>query len=131
MGRLAGDGGGGRVEGGDRVLDDGAAGLAAVALVNGQPSHDSISPTLTYYLAGAGTSAAPTEVGSYSVVASFPGDSSYKPASASTTFTITQAPLTVTPANATKVYGQADNALTGTIGCPASAPPSAEVTFPP
>jgi hypothetical protein len=61
-------------------------------------SLEGVTPTLTYYAGGsaAGTplAGAPTAAGVYTVVASFAGSTDYTSASSSTTFTITDAPLT-------------------------------------
>jgi MBG domain (YGX type)/RTX calcium-binding nonapeptide repeat (4 copies) len=60
-------------------------------------------------------SAAPLSAGTYIVKASFPGSLDYTPASASTTFTIAPAPLTVTANNQTIVYAQPLPTLGGTL----------------
>jgi streptogramin lyase len=75
--------------------------------------------TLTYYagnpVTGTALSGAPTAPGTYSVVASFAGNGNYTPATASTTFTIAPAPLTVTVNSVSAIYGQPLPTLTGTI----------------
>ncbi len=90
--------------------------FSATALVNGQFSLDKITPKLTYYkgtsASGTGSSTAPTNAGTYTVVASYAGDATYASASATTTFTINPAPLTASiVGNPTKVY---DGATTAT-----------------
>ena len=73
---------------GDTVSGVGSDATAAVSL-------ESVAPTLTYYAGtsatGSGSSSAPTTVGTYTVLASFAGSTDYTSASASTTFTISQA----------------------------------------
>src|SRR5262249_23171358 len=78
--------------------------------------------TFTYYAgptaSGSPLADAPTDAGTYTVVASFiSSDGSFASAvSAPVTFVISPAPLTVTVASASKVYGQDDStSLTGTI----------------
>jgi hypothetical protein len=83
--------------------------FSATALVNGTASLDNITPTLTYYsgtsASGTGSSTAPTNAGTYTVMAYFAGDATYGSASATTTFTINPAPLTASiVGNPTKVY---------------------------
>ena len=82
------------------------------------------SPTVTYaYYNGGDTgltnplAAAPTNAGNYLVVAAFAGNSLYAASTSQpVAFTIGQATLTVTIADASKVYGANDAAsLTGTI----------------
>ena len=62
-------------------------------------SLEGVSPTLTYYAGssptGTALSGAPTNVGTYTVLATFAGSADYTPASASATFTIGQASATV------------------------------------
>ncbi len=74
--------------------------------------------TLTTTLTATTTCNAPNSglsVGSYTVIFSYTGDSNYSPASGTVTLTVTQAPLTVTVNNATRVYGAANPTLTGTL----------------
>jgi hypothetical protein len=79
-------------------------GISATASVSGvvvgvdnsfAASLESASPTLTYYsgssVSGSGTSIAPTQAGTYTVVASFPGCTDYASASSQSTFAITKA----------------------------------------
>lgn len=72
-------------------------------------SLEGISPTLVYYSGSAPTGTplvgAPSNAGTYTVLASFPGSNDYGLANSNTTFTITPATLTVTAA-AIKAYGQ-------------------------
>ncbi len=83
---------------------------ATITGTNGQPgtSLEGVGLTLAYY---AGTRArgtplpgAPTAAGTYTVVASFAGSANYNPASAITTFTITQATPAVVVADAGGTY---------------------------
>ena len=83
----------------------------ATVQVNGAASLDGITPTLTYYSGNIVSppdqlSGAPINAGTYTVVAAFAGDATYVSASASTTFTIAKAPLTV-KANGSATYGDA------------------------
>jgi hypothetical protein len=110
-----------------RAIDGGGtySGLAfaATATVTGvsgsAASLEGLAPTLTYY-AGTATSGtplpgAPTQVGTYTVVATFTGSTDYTAASASTTFVIAPATLTVTANNASRVYGAANPSFNWTI----------------
>jgi MBG domain (YGX type)/Bacterial Ig-like domain (group 3)/NHL repeat len=54
-------------------------------------------------------------VGTYTVTFSYTGDSNYSSASGTVILTVTQAPLTVTVNNASRLYGAANPALTGTL----------------
>ena len=88
--------------------------IAATALVGTQSiapstSLDGVAPTLTYYVVSGDSftelgTTAPTNVGSYIVVASFPGNANYAPSSATASFTITPATLTITATVESKVY---------------------------
>ncbi len=97
------------------------AATATVTGVNGTAaaSLEGVTPTLTYY-AGSGTAGtdlgavAPSGVGTYTVVASFPGSADYAPAqSAAATFVIapvitrSTATIALTSSASTAVYGQA------------------------
>jgi hypothetical protein len=91
--------------------------FSATALVNGAPGLDKITPKLTYYTgtsaSGTGSSTAPTNAGTYTVVASYAGDATYASASASATFTIAQAQLRATiVGNPTRPY---DGTTTATL----------------
>jgi hypothetical protein len=90
---------------------------ATVAGVSGTPasSLEGVSPTLTYYAGATALPGAPAGAGTYTLVATFAGSTDYSAASASTTFTITPALLTVTANNASKVYGQVNPTFTDTI----------------
>ena len=80
---------------------------SVVALVNGRSSLEGVSLTLVYYSGtthtGTPLSAAPSAVGTYTVVASFAGSADYAAATTSITFTIRKATpkLTVTDASGT------------------------------
>ncbi|MDB5349085.1 MAG: cya 2, partial [Planctomycetota bacterium] len=96
----------------------------ATATVTGADQNVLGTPTVTFaYYNSADTglthalSAAPTDAGTYLAVATFAGDSLYTSStSLPIAFTIGQAPLTITIADATKFYGVNDiAALTGTI----------------
>jgi uncharacterized protein YegL len=67
--------------------------------------------TVTYN----GGSAPPVNVGTYDVEASYAGDATYLPGTASATITITPAPLVVKANDATKVYGAPMPALSATF----------------
>jgi sugar lactone lactonase YvrE len=104
--------------------------FAATGLINGAGSLEGVSPTYSYYngssVGGSGSSTAPVQVGTYTVVASFAGSADYTSAQSSpATFTITPAPLTITANNQTKVYGAALPTLTarytGFVGSDTSA----------
>jgi hypothetical protein len=95
---------------------------ATVTLGNLSPTYngtpESVTATtnpagLTVSITYNGSSTAPTNVGSYAVVATI-NNSNYQ-GSASGTLTIAHAPASVTPNAATKVYGMADPTLTGTL----------------
>jgi uncharacterized repeat protein (TIGR03803 family) len=91
---------------------------------------EGVTPTLTYYpgsyasvaaletaLAGGltGSNTAPTQAGSYTVLASFPGSTDYSSGQAVAPFTIAKATLTVTAGNASRDYDAANPAFTYTI----------------
>jgi uncharacterized repeat protein (TIGR01451 family) len=114
---------------------DSVAGV--VAGVDSTPAStlEGVAPTLTYYqgtyatlaalntaLAGGltGSSTAPTQAGSYTVVASFAGSTDYTGGSAQTTFTISPDPtsISVSASSAASVYGQGVT-LTATVTTPA------------
>ena len=86
------------------------AATATVAGVNGVygPTLESVTPKLTYYSATANFSTplagAPTAVGKYVVVASFPGSADYTSASTLTTFSINAAIAKVTLSNLKQIY---------------------------
>ena len=61
------------------------------------------------------TATAASPVGTYAITASGAVDGDYSITYANGTLTVTPAPLTITANNPTKVYGQANPALTGTI----------------
>ncbi|WP_171475458.1 beta strand repeat-containing protein [Frigoriglobus tundricola] len=68
---------------------------------------EGVAPSLTYYLGSSATGtplSAPTTVGTYTVLASFPGSTDYKSASAQATFSITQAAPTLTVTRAGGAY---------------------------
>jgi uncharacterized membrane protein len=90
--------------------------FAATATVNGGGSLEGVGPALAYYsgtdASGTPLSGAPSSAGTYTVVATFVGSADYTAASASTTFTISPAPLTVTADDQSTVYGAALPVLT-------------------
>jgi MBG domain (YGX type)/Right handed beta helix region/Matrixin len=103
---------------------NGIAYAQATAKVVGTDQNVLGSPTVTYaYYNGADTGLTsplpyvPTNAGTYQVVATFAGNSAYSPSTSQpVAFTIGQATLTVTIADASKVYGANDaSSLTGTI----------------
>ena len=59
--------------------------------------------------------AAPTNAGTYNATATFAGGNGYLSSTGSATFTISRRAASVTPAAASKTYGTADPALTGTL----------------
>ena len=78
----------------------------ATALVNGQASLEGVSPTLAYYVGSTATgtpsSTAPTAVGTYTVVATFPGSPDYLAASSNpVTFSIVPFAVTSFAQNST------------------------------
>ena len=81
--------------------------------LNGSPAGSAV--TDVNGLASISASLAGLNAGSYPVTASFAGDVNNAPASGSSTLTINPAALTVTAANASRVYGDPNPALTGTI----------------
>ncbi|HET9837172.1 MAG TPA: MBG domain-containing protein [Candidatus Angelobacter sp.] len=81
--------------------------------LNGSPAGSAVTDATG--LASVSASLAGLNAGSYPVTASFAGDVNNAPASGSSTLTINPAPLTVTAANATRVYGNPNPAFTGTI----------------
>jgi len=89
-----------------------------VAAAGGTPggSLEGVSPTLTYYAGSSATgtplAGAPDDAGTYTVEAYFPGSADYLIASATATFTISPAPLTVSADNQTRVYGSPNPTLT-------------------
>jgi CSLREA domain-containing protein len=90
----------------------GVSGPAAFAL-------ESVAPTLLYYAgqtaSGIGTATAPTNVGTYTVVATFPGSADYSTASTSKTFSITPAATVVTVSDAGGTYNGSPSFATGTV----------------
>jgi ELWxxDGT repeat protein len=112
------------------------AATATVAGVGGAPgpSLEGVDPVLTYYAGTTTTGPAlggpPTEVGTYTVVASFPGSADYAGASSPpVTFGIAPAPTAVTLAESagSVVFGQAVT-LTATVTAGAGTP-TGTVTF--
>ncbi len=98
------------------------AATATVYGVGGAPSSslETVTPTLTYYSGGTATgtplNAAPSTVGTYTVVASFPGSADYTAAtSQSVTFTIAQATPTVNVSDPSGSYDGSAFAATATV----------------
>ncbi|MFI5455458.1 MAG: MBG domain-containing protein, partial [Isosphaerales bacterium] len=92
---------------------------AATATVTGVGNAVITTPAATFtYYAAADTAlssplaSAPSDAGSYQVVASFPGNANYLPVSATGTLTITPAGLTITANNVSKVYGNPNPGFT-------------------
>ena len=73
---------------------------------------DGLVGSLTY---APGGTTAPKNVGTYSVLCSYPGDLNHKPASDSSSITITRKTASVTAGIGTKTYGSADPALSATL----------------
>ena len=110
----------------------------AVAGVDTTPAGnlESVSPTCTYYVGTsarrAGSATAPTNAGTYTVVAAFPGSTSYTSAESSpVTFTIAQSATTVTIATSANpsVFSQA--AITAIVKpvVPGAGTPTGTVNF--
>ena len=106
-----------------------------VAGVGGTASSsiEGATPTLTYY---AGTSATgtplsgpPSQGGTYTVVASFPGSADYKPIQSAVTFTINPAvaSIALTPSTTSTAYGQSMTFVATVTG--PGATPGGTVTF--
>jgi Bacterial Ig-like domain (group 3)/PKD domain/Bacterial pre-peptidase C-terminal domain/RTX calcium-binding nonapeptide repeat (4 copies) len=80
---------------------------------------EGVALTLTYYVGstatGAGSATAPTSVGTYTVVATFPGSAHYLSASATTTFNITPATPTVVVTDGGGIYKASPYAATATV----------------
>ena len=97
---------------------------ATVTGIGGTPaaSLEGVTPTLTYYVgssaSGMALSGAPSNPGTYTVVATFPGSSDYLIASDSATFTIAAAngPTNVTSQVKTTASGLVRNRATGLFG---------------
>ncbi len=101
---------------GDTATYDGSAHGATASSVTGAGDLNTTATGFTYYdsddneLLGA-----PTDAGDYTVVANYDGDTNHNGGSSDPdTIEITPAPLTVTADAQTKVYGDADPALTYT-----------------
>ncbi len=93
----------------------GAALPALTATYSGFVNGDSASSLTTApSLATAATEASPVVSGGYAITASGADDGNYTISYASGTLTVTPAPLTISAANVSKVYGEALPALTAT-----------------
>jgi hypothetical protein len=90
---------------------------ATVTGISGPPDStlEGVSLTLTYYSgtytlnnppSSGGSSTAPAQAGSYTVVACFAGSTDYSAARALADFSIGKAPLTITANDASRYYGQ-------------------------
>jgi uncharacterized repeat protein (TIGR03803 family) len=83
------------------------------------PALESVAPTLLYYAgqtaSGTGTATTPTNAGTYTVVATFPGSADYSTASASQTFSITPAATVVTVSDAGGTYKGSPFPAAGTV----------------
>lgn len=91
-------------------------------------------PTLTYYvgtdLSGPGSSDAPVDAGTYTVVASFVGDDGHYPGSASTLITIDKADVTVSVTGGTFTYdGSAHGATSNSVTGPGGLNTTAELAY--
>lgn len=87
---------------------DGTTHAGGSAVVSGAGAIDANAATLSY-------SGDRVNAGSYTVTATYAGDANHDGSTDSATITIEQRALTVTASNASKVYGQANPALTGTL----------------
>src|SRR5713101_7199015 len=82
---------------------------------------DVLSPAVTFSYQGIApttygpTATAPTGAGTYQVMASFAGNTNYMNASNTAALTISPKAASVTPNTASKTYGDADSALSGTL----------------
>ncbi len=103
--------GGGTYNGSAHVATATVTGVSGTAA----SSLEGVSPTLTYYAGAAALPGAPANAGTYTVVATFAGSLDYAASSASASFTIAPALLTVTASNASKLYGQVNPLFTDTI----------------
>lgn len=107
---------------------------ATVAGVNGtsDSSLEGVTPTLTYYAGAAALAGAPSQAGTYTVVASFAGSADYAAASAQAEFTITPASTTTAVSSAFNpaVAGQVI-AFTATVNAttPVNGSPAGAVQF--
>jgi len=95
-------------------------------------SLEGVTPTLTYYsgttATGNALSGPPTAVGTYTVVASFPGSTDYTSASASTTFTISKAtPIVTVTDKSGKHTGVAFTATATVAGVGSQSTPAANL----
>jgi CSLREA domain-containing protein len=108
--------------------------IGATATVTGlnniaASSLESVAPTLLYYTgstaSGTGSSTAPINAGTYTAVATFPGSADYSTASASKTFSITQAASNVTVTGKSGTYnGSPFNASGAVSGVALSTTPT-------
>ena len=82
-------------------------------------SLEGVTPTLTYYsgysVSGSGTSTAPIQAGTYTVVASFPGSTDFGSASSQTSFTITQATPLVSASDSGGAFNGSAFAATASV----------------
>jgi hypothetical protein len=89
--------------------------FAATGAVSGVGGTNLGTPVFTYY-SGPNATGTPSNAGTYTVVAHYAGSRDYTSASASTTFTITPAPLTIAAIGNTRPYdGTASAAATPTV----------------
>ncbi|MFI5386894.1 MAG: MBG domain-containing protein, partial [Fimbriimonadales bacterium] len=105
------------------VYSGAAFGVTAATVAAGNTTLANLgdrSLTVTYYVgspgSGGGSALAPTQAGTYTVVAQYTSNSpSFTDSDGAESFTITQAPLTVIVNDQSKVYGIAGPVLTGTV----------------
>ena len=108
----------------------------ATYVINGMTngSLEGVTPTLNYYMgstaSGTPLAGAPSTVGSYSVLATFPGSDSYTSASAHAMFNITQvSTTTAVVASPNPSVSDQSVTVTATVSSAAGAPPDGSVQF--
>ncbi len=126
---------GGTYNGSAYTATDSVAGVGSQSTAS--PSLESVTPSLTYYsgasVTGSGSSAAPTTVGTYTVLASFAGSTDYTTGTASTTFTISKAPPSVNVTDSGGTYNGSAYTATDSVagvGSQSTASPSLESVTP-
>ncbi len=121
------------------TLTVGPAGAASISLTGGSFTYggtahpatgfaygnggigDVLSPAVTFSYQGTGataygpTATAPTGAGTYDATASFAGNGTYDPASATVPLAIARAPLTVTASSTSRLYGAQNPTFTATF----------------
>ncbi|WP_162344410.1 MBG domain-containing protein [Pontibacter fetidus] len=93
---------------------DGSGKVVSSATVSGVADENLGAATVTYTLGNEDVES-PVNAGSYSVLATFAGNDNYTNAQATGTLVIAKADLAISAANATKVYGDANPAFSGSL----------------